>query len=127
MAAQFLTSWNPLAIVQAHSALATLLGAGCKLKIFNSSDVLLATILLNEILPAQVNATTGELQLTQLTREEHAVAGTASYGSLTTSADVVYRSLPCQEGTAPVSGKCVLSSTTIIANSPVELVSFSIT
>jgi hypothetical protein len=126
MAAQYLNSWNPLAIIDAHKALATLLGTGCKLIIKDATDNELATIMLNPITPAQVNTDTGELQLTQLTREESANAGLASYGSLVTSGNVVYRSLTAQQGTAPVAGKCVLSSTTIIANSPVELVSFSI-
>lgn len=126
MPAEYLNSWNPLAIIEAHKALATLLGDGCKLIIKDSTDNELATIKLNPITPAQVNSITGELQLTQHSREESANAGIASYGSLVTDSNVVFRSLTAQQGTAPVAGKCVLSSTTIIANSPVELVSFSI-
>jgi hypothetical protein len=126
MAAEYPNSWNPIAIIEAHKALATLLGNGCKLLIKDTSDNVLAEILLNNITPAQVNSVSGELQLTQLSREESATAGVASYGSLVRSDNVVFRSLTAQQGTAPVAGKCVLSSTTIIANSPVELVSFSI-
>lgn len=129
MPAQYLTAWSPPAIIAAHTALVTVLSGGAstpKMTIHDSSDVLLATITLSDPV-GTVNGSTGVLTITQAVRENSAPAnGVASYASLRDGDNFVHRSVPCQQGTSPVAGYCVLNSLSIIAGSPVELVSLTV-
>lgn len=129
MAAEYLTAWNPTAIVAAHNALLTLIATGTNdpaITIHSSADTLLAEIPLAST-PGTVNQTTGVFTLTANGREESAPAGgTASYATIRDAGGNAMRSIPCQQGTAAVSGYCVLSTLTIVQGEPVEILSASI-
>lgn len=126
MAAQYLSAWNPTAIVAAHTALLGLIDGGAGvgyIDIFDSSDTLLAHIDLDTP-GGTVNGTTGALTLAMDGREDSAPAsGTASYATIFDGDDTAYRSLPCQAGSFAVSGACVLNTLSIIAGGPVEIIS----
>lgn len=128
MAAQYLSSWNPTAIYEANATLLTLLGAAsgpAKITIHSNTDALLGTVALND--PAgTINVSTGELTLSAPGNGSVSAGGTASYASLRDGNDVVYRSLPCAQGSSPVSGYCVVSSLALVLSEPLQLVSFSI-
>lgn len=126
MAAPYLDVWNPAAIVAAHNALLALIDGAAtagKITLHSSSDTLLATIPLTD--PAgTVNGTTGALTLTASGRDESADnTGTASYATIRDGDDTAYRSLSCQAGSSAVANKCVINTLSIVAGSPVELVS----
>lgn len=129
MSAQYLTAWRPSAIVAAHNALVILLATGANdpsITIHNSADTLLAEIPLAST-PGTVNQATGLLTLASNGREESAPAGgTASYATIRDAGGNAMRSIPCQQGTAAVSGYCVLSTLTIVQGEPVELISATI-
>lgn len=129
MAAEYLTAWNPTAIVAAHNALLTLIADGAdapRITIHNSSDTLLAECPLIDT-AGTVNQTSGLLTLTPDGREDAAPAGgTASYATIRDADGTAMRSIPCQQGTSAVSGYCVLSTLTIIQGEPVEILSASI-
>lgn len=129
MAAEYLTAWRPSAIVASHTALLALLDGAttaAKVTLHDSSDTLLATVPLTD--PAgTVNGTTGALTLTPNGRDESADAGgEAAYATIRDGDGLAYRSLPCQTGSSAVTGYCVMKSTTIVAGSPVEIVSLTI-
>lgn len=126
MAADYLSSWNPAAIVAAHTALLGLLDAGtgaASITLHDATDTLLATIPLTA--PAgTVDSGTGALTLTPDGREESAPAsGTAVYATIRDGDGAAYRSLECEAGAAAVTNKCVLNTTNIIAGGPVEVLS----
>lgn len=126
MAAEYLTTWSPAAIIAAHTALLGLLDSDTNpayVTVHDSTDTLLATITLQDPC-GTVNPTTGALTLHPDGREESAPAsGDASYITVRDGAGSAHRSLPCQVGTSGVVGKCVLNSVAILAGTPVELVS----
>jgi len=128
MAAQYLTAWNPDAIEAAHTALLALLDADtgpAKVTIHDSSDTLLATVILTD--PAgTVNSSTGQLTLTQEDGVNAVETGTASYASLRDGADVVYRSYPCSAGSTPVANTCVINDLSIEDGQQVDIISFEI-
>lgn len=129
MAAPYLGTWSPAAKIAAHEALLALLDAhateSASITIHDVDDVLLATIPLDKPSGA-VNQSTGKFTLADAGREEDATAGAASYATLRDGAGDPHISLPCQAGTTPVAGKCVLNTLTIVAGAPVELVSFEV-
>lgn len=129
MAAEYLNTWNPAAIVAAHTALLALIDGATtagKVTLHDEDDILLATIPLTD--PAgTVNGSTGALTLTASARDESADAsGAASYATIRDGDDVAYRSLSCQAGSSAVANRCVLNTLSIIAGGPVELVSLVI-
>jgi hypothetical protein len=102
-------------------------GAAAYLEIRDSSNVLLSTLPFTY--PAgTVSPGTGRLTLVFGDRDEAAAAtGTADYAILKSANGTVINSdIPCQEGTAPVSGYCVLPSLSIVVDTPVEGTSFTI-
>lgn len=129
MAAQYLTGWNPLAIVAAHTSLLALLDAqtgAASVTIHSSTDALLAQIDLTDPC-GSVNGTNGVLTLTPNGREEAAPAGgAASYASIRDGAGTVMRSVPCQQGLTPVAGYCVMSNLLIVSGEPVEILSITV-
>jgi hypothetical protein len=126
MAAQYLTAWNPLAVVAAHDALVTVVGSNAKITIHDTGDVLLAEMILSNPC-GTVNGTTGVLTLSVATQEDSALAtGVADYASIRKSDDTVLRSIPCMVGATPVAGYCVLNTLNINETSEVELVSATI-
>jgi len=129
MAVPSVATYSAAVKVACHTTLLGLIDAGsaaAKIKIRNSSDTLLSTIPLTD--PAgTVNGTTGQLTLTPDGRDESAAAtGTAAYGELTDSDDVVILALPAQAGTAAVSGYLVLNTLSIVAAAPVEILTVTI-
>lgn len=128
MAAEYLSSWKPSAIYASNSALLTLLDAAAtaaKVTIHNSSDTLLATITLDDP-SGTLNGTTGELTLTAATNGSVSASGTASYATLRDGDNTAYRSLPCSQGTSPLTGYCVISTLALSSGEPIQLVSFSV-
>ena len=126
MAAEYLSTWNPIAKVAAHNALVTALGATASVSFHSSDDTELARVPLDSPAGA-VNGTTGELLIEPTQRDESTAAdGSVNYASLRNSSNVVLQSLPCQEGTVAVSGSCVVNTLTVVAGGTFELVSWSI-
>jgi len=129
MAAQNLNTWDASVKIAAHEAVLTVLdqpeSAGT-VTLHTSSDVLLATIPLTYP-GGSVDQLTGVLTLTPAGRDDNAdVSGTASYASLRTALGQVLISLPCNAGTTPVAGQCIVSNLSIMSGRPVELVSFTV-
>jgi hypothetical protein len=128
MAAQYLTAWNPDAIEASHTSLLALLDGDtnpAKVTIHDSSDTLLATVILTD--PAgTVNSSTGKLTLTPADGVNAVETGTASYASLRDGADVVYRSYPCSAGSSPVVNTCVITDLSIAEDQQVDILSFEI-
>jgi hypothetical protein len=122
-------TYSVAALSAAQTAFLALLdaatGAG-SITVRDSADVLLAEIALTD--PAgTVSGVTGQLTLTPDGREESAPAtGTAAYAEIRDAADVVLLALPCAAGTTAVAGQCVISSLSITAGTPVEVVSIVI-
>lgn len=114
----------------AHQAFADLIDAGSAegtLKIYDSSDVLLAEIPLNDPC-GTVSAVTGVLTF-DVTGAEDASAdasGTAAYGEFADSDGNVHLALPTQSGSAPVTGKLVLNTLSIVSGGPVTLISATV-
>ena len=74
-----------------------------------------------------VSPTTGKLTLTtEITTKYAAGDHDIAYAVITDADGVEYLRLPAQEGSAPVSGKTVISSTHISNGEPIEIVSFEI-
>lgn len=74
-----------------------------------------------------VSPTTGKLTLTtEITTKYSAGDYDIAYAVLFDADDVEHLRLPAQEGSAPVSGKIVMSSTHISNGEPIEIVSFEI-
>ena len=126
MAAQFLTAWSPAAIAAAHTGLLGHIDGGSgagSLTIHRADDTLLATIPLDR--PAgTVDGSTGALTLVADGREDDApAAGNANYATIRNSSGTALRSMPCEAGSSPVVGKCVLNTVEIELGGRVELVS----
>ncbi len=100
-------------LVDAH---ATLPGS---IAILSSADVFLASIPLSDPC-GTVNGATGQLTITPDGGETSATAGTAAYAEIRNGSGVALLSLPCQAGTEPVAGKCVIVSLSITLGSSVE-------
>lgn len=99
-------------------------GAG-KLKIRDASDVLLWTGTLADPC-GTVDSGTGQLTITLPTSTVNASAtGTAAYGEITDSADTVLWQAPTQAGSAPVSGKVVINTLSLVIGSPATVVSIT--
>jgi hypothetical protein len=131
MPAEYLSSWNPTAIGAAHNGLRDLLldvhpTNPSTITVHASNDTLLATIPLAKP-SGTVNGASGALTLVAGGREDSAPAGgTANYATLRDGSGNALRSLPCEQGSAPVSGKCVLRQIAIVQGTAVELVSMVI-
>lgn len=129
MAAPYLSTYSPAALIAVHTALLGVIDGDAlpgKVTIHDSADVLLAEIPLADP-GGSVHQTTGVLSLTPNGREDSAPAtGTASYGTIRNGAGTAIHSLPCQAGTAAVAGKCVISSLSIQTGGALELVSWTI-
>ena len=128
MAVPSVATFSAESLIGAHTSLLNLIDTGTagSVKIRDSADVLLAQIPLTD--PAgTVNGTTGQLTLTPDGRDESADAsGTAAYAEICESDGTVHLALPAQAGAAPVSGKLVLNTLTIVAALPVEILSITI-
>lgn len=122
--------YSAAAVIAANTAFLDLLDAesgNATIKIRDASDVLLATIPLDDPAGA-VDAETGELTLDIDGSDDSADAdGTAAYGEICDGAGAVHCALPCQEGTVAVSGKLVLQTLSIVQGGTVVMYSAVIT
>ena len=122
-------TYSAAVLVAAHTAFRDLIDAGTtggSIKIRDAADVLLATIPLTDPCGTIDNGT-GQLTLTPDGRDESADAtGTAAYAEFCDSDGVVYLSLPTQAGSAPVLGKLVINTLSIVAGGPVEVLSATV-
>jgi len=121
-------TFSVAAIEDAHDALLALIDVGTagKVKIRDSADILLSTVTLTD--PAgTVSVVTGALTLTPAGVDAAPAAnGTAAYGEITDSADVVHLSLPVQQGTIAVTGFIVMPILSIVTTGEVEILSIVI-
>lgn len=129
MPAPSVATYSASALVAAQTSFLGLVdgGAGAGLiRVRNSSDTLLAQCTCSD--PAgTVNGTTGQLTFSAVTGDASADAtGTAAYVEICDSDANVLLSLPVQAGTAAVSGYAVLNTLSVVAGSPVEVLSITI-
>lgn len=124
-------TYSLAAKIAAHTAFRDLIDADASPGLFrirNSADQLLAEVTL--AYPCgTVNAGTGQLvfDLDPIPRDEAiAVGGTGAYGEFCDGAGVVHLAMPCQAGSAAVSGKVVLNTLTLVAGGPLELVAATV-
>lgn len=122
-------TYSSAAKVSANTSFRDLIDSGAgagAVKVRDSSDVLLATIPLNDPC-GSVNGTTGQLTFSFNGRDESADAnGTIAYAEFCDSDGDVHLSLPAQQGTVAVSGKIVFNTLTVVSGGPVEIVSATI-
>ena len=128
MPAPTVYTYSAAALINAQTAFLNLIDAGGtagSIKLRDESDVLLAEIPLT--LPCGTVDGAGQLSITASGPDSSADAGgLCTYGELCSSAGTVHLSVPAEEGAAPVSGKLVITNTTIVAGSEVSLVSCTI-
>lgn len=118
-------SYSTDTIVSAHQAVVDKIdgGAGAgNIRIFDSADVLLAEIPLDDPC-GTVNGTTGQITFTVTGTDESPTAGEAEYADFCDSDDNMKIRLPVQEGGAAVSGYAVINSKNILADTTVSVVS----
>lgn len=100
--------------------------AAAFLRIRTNADVLLATIPLNDPC-GTVNSVTGQLTFNVANASVAAAAGgTAAYGEFCDSTGAVHLAIPTQAGTAPVIGRIVINTLTIVAAGTVQLLSATV-
>lgn len=89
----------------------------------SDADVALAVYTLTK--PAgTVHGTSGVLTLTPVVDQVNAAAtGVATWAEIADGNGVAVVSMPCIEGTATISGRCVLNSVTLVSGTPVTLMS----
>lgn len=125
MPAPVSATYSAQAKIDAHTAFLALIDAGTagSVKVYDNSDVLLATHALDDP-GGTVNGTTGQLTMDLSASIPNAVAsGTAAYATICSSAGTVHLSIPAQQGTVAVSGKIVFNTLTIVSGAPVQIVS----
>lgn len=126
MPAPSVATYSAAALIAAHTSFRDLIDTGAgvgSIKIRDAADVLLGTHPLLDPC-GTVNGTTGQLTLSLGARDESADAnGTAAYAEICDVAGAVHLALPAQQGAAAVSGKVVLNTLTIVAGSPIEVIS----
>jgi hypothetical protein len=111
--------------VDAHEAFLALLDAGtgaALIYVYDSADVLLATVTLDDPAGA-VSGTTGVLTFAFAAGPFEAVAdGVIAYADFCDSDDTIHLSLPAQAGVAAVSGKIVFNSLNILTGAEITIV-----
>lgn len=130
MPAPSVATYSAAALVAAHTAFRDLIDSGSGaglIRIRDSADVLLAEITLADPCGA-VNGTTGQLVLSDMPKTDASAnaSGTAAYGEICDSDGDVHLALPAQAGTAPVSGKLVLSTLTLTSGGAVSVLSVTV-
>lgn len=122
-------TYSVAALVAAHTSFRDLIDAGPAagfIRIRDAGDVLLAQIPLTDPC-GTVNGASGQLTFGIAGRDESADAtGTAAYGEFCSSTGTVHLALPAQQGSAPVAGKLVLNTLSIVAGGPVEVLSATV-
>jgi hypothetical protein len=121
-------SYSVAAIEDAHDALVALIDAGASngnIKIYDSADVLLATIPLDDPC-GTVSAVTGLLTLAIDGDETDATAGTAEYGTISDSDGTVHITMPVTTGSSASPGYLVINSLTILDGATVTVASATV-
>jgi hypothetical protein len=128
MGAPAVYTYSAAALIAAQTSFKDLIDTGSgngSIKLRDESDVLLAEIPLTD--PCGTVDGAGQLTITASGPDSSADAGgLCTYGEICDVSDVVQLSLPAEEGAAAVSGKIVITNTTIVAGSEVSLVSCTI-
>ncbi|QDF95205.1 hypothetical protein CJ010_00870 [Azoarcus sp. DD4] len=129
MAAPYLTSWNPAAIIAANTALLALVDADTNpayMTAHDAADVLLGTVVLGDPC-GTVNGTTGQLDLIIAAQEDAAPAGgNIAYWTLRDGAGVAYRSIEAVESPTPVPGKIAMNTLAVLEGGPVQILAASV-
>jgi hypothetical protein len=127
MAAPGAYTYSAEALILAQTTFLDLVDTGTagSIKLRDDADVLLAEIPLDY--PCGTVDGAGQLTITASGPDSSADAsGECTYAEICESDATVALSLPAEEGAAPVSGKVVLTNTTIVAGAEVSLVSCTI-
>ena len=122
------TAYSLQAWIDANTSLLDLIKAETgtpTIKIKSAADVTLAEVTIDEATSA-VNGTTGVLTLEIDAQEDSTTAGTASYAQVCDGAGDPHIEIPCQAGSSPVSGYCVVNTLTILAGQTFDVLSASI-
>lgn len=121
-------TYSSQALIDAQTSFLDLVDAGTgagSIKLYDESDTLLAEIPLTD--PCGTVSGAGVLTITASGPDTSADAtGTCSYGTICDSDDNVCLTIPAQAGSSAVSGKIVISTTSIVAGAEVSLVSCTI-
>ena len=115
--------------VAAHTAVFNEITGGVAaplVRIRDASNNLLAEASI-DVATSTINGTSGLITLAIDTQEDAAPAGgTASYAQLLDGDGVVRGKFDCKTGTSPEAGYCVMNTTTVVVNAPVDILSFTI-
>ena len=114
--------------IAANTALRDLIDAQSgngKIHLMDGNDSIIATFELAKPCGA-VNGTTGKLVITATGVAVSQYTGTVTHAALVDSNDDAHLILPAQEGSAPVAGKVILSSTYLEYDGTVEIGSIEI-
>jgi hypothetical protein len=118
-------TYSAQALIDAQTSFLDLVDAGtspAKIRLRDEADILLAEIPLDD--PCGTVDGAGQLTITSSGPDTSADAtGICSYGEICDSDNVVALTLPAEEGAAAVSGKLVISNTSIVIAGEVALVS----
>jgi hypothetical protein len=122
-------TYSVAALVAAHTSFRDLIDSGVGagfISVRGADDALLATIPL-DIPSGAVNGLTGQLVFSMAGPDESAEAsGAAAYVEFCDSSGAVHLALPAEAGEAPVPGKVVFGTLTIVAGGPVEVISATV-
>ena len=122
-------TYAAVSLVAAHTSFRDLIDSGAGagyIAMRNSADLLLAQVPLVDPC-GTINGTTGRLALAIAGPDTSANAsGTVAYAEFCNSTGTVYLSLPAQVGASAVSGYIVLNTLTVVAGSPVEVLSATV-
>lgn len=122
------TAYSLQAWIDANTSLLDLIKAETgtpTIKIKSAAHATLAEVTIDEATSA-VNGTTGVLTLEIDAQEDSTTAGTASYAQVCDGAGDPHIEIPCQAGSSPVSGYCVVNTLTILAGQTFDVLSASI-
>lgn len=121
-------TYSAQSLIDAQTAFRDLVDAGSSngtIKLRDESDTLLAEIPLDD--PSGTIDGAGQLTITASGPDTSADAtGTCSYGEICDSDSNVLLSIPAEQGASGVSGKIVISNTSIVAGAEVSLVSCTV-
>jgi len=121
-------TYSAQSLIDAQTAFLALVDGGSgagRIRLFSEADVQLAEITLTD--PAGTIDGAGQLTITAAGPDTSADAtGVCTWGTIIDSDTNVLLSLPAEAGTTPVSGKLVISNTSILIATEVSLVSATI-
>lgn len=129
MPAPTVVTYAVAAIIDAHQALIDLIdgGAGAgKIIVLSAADVVLGEIPLDDPC-GTINGTTGKITFDIAGPDTAADAtGVIAYVQFANSSNVVYLSIPAEQGTTPVSGKVVFNTLAVTEDLPITMLAATI-